>query len=174
MKKLVVILLTLGMVLSMFACAAPATTPTEPAPAAEATEAPAAEAAAPADAAPMYIPVMAKGFQHQFWQAVKTGAEAAAKDLGVEIYFDGPASETEIDAQVNMVKKDIKVKQGVDKDTAKKVVKIIKDTGLKVQASIMDEQVRVTGKKIDDLQELISILEKSQVGIPMQYENFRS
>ena len=52
----------------------------------------------------MYIPVMAKGFQHQFWQAVKAGADAAAADLGVEIYFDGPASETEIDAQVNMVK----------------------------------------------------------------------
>ena len=106
MKKLVVILLTLGMVLSMFACAAPATTE-EPAAAAEATEAPAAEEAAPADAAPMYIPVMAKGFQHQFWQAVKTGAEAAAKDFGVEIYFDGPASETEIDAQVNMVKNEL-------------------------------------------------------------------
>ena len=106
MKKLVVILLTLGMVLSMFACAAPATTE-EPAAATEATEAPAAEAAAPAEEAPMYIPVMAKGFQHQFWQAVKTGAEAAAKDLGVEIYFDGPASETEIDAQVNMVKNEL-------------------------------------------------------------------
>ncbi len=108
MKKLVVILLTLAMVLSMFACAAPAATTEEPAPATEATEAPAAEATeAPADAAPMYIPVMAKGFQHQFWQAVKTGAEAAAKDLGVEIYFDGPASETEIDAQVNMVKNEL-------------------------------------------------------------------
>ena len=107
MKKLVVILLTLAMVLSMFACAAPAATTEEPA-ATEATEAPAAEATeAPADAAPMYIPVMAKGFQHQFWQAVKTGAEAAAKDLGVEIYFDGPASETEIDAQVNMVKNEL-------------------------------------------------------------------
>jgi ribose transport system substrate-binding protein len=106
MKKLVVILLTLGMVLSMFACAAPATTE-EPATAPEAVEAPAAEEAAPADAAPMYIPVMAKGFQHQFWQAVKTGAEAAAVDFGVEIYFDGPASETEIDAQVNMVKNEL-------------------------------------------------------------------
>ena len=52
----------------------------------------------------LYIPVMAKGFQHQFWVAVKTGAEAAAADYGVEIYFNGPASETEIDAQVNMVK----------------------------------------------------------------------
>ena len=106
MKKLVVILLTLCMVLGMFACAAPATTE-EPAAAAEATEAPVAEEAAPADAAPMYIPVMAKGFQHQFWQAVKTGAEAAAKDFGVEIYFDGPASDTEIDAQVNMVKNEL-------------------------------------------------------------------
>ena len=111
MKKLIVILLTLCMVLSMFACAAPATTTEEPAAATEATEAteaPAAEATeAATDAAPMYIPVMAKGFQHQFWQAVKTGAEAAAKDLGVEIYFDGPASETEIDAQVNMVKNEL-------------------------------------------------------------------
>jgi ribose transport system substrate-binding protein len=107
MKKLIVILLTLGMVLSMFACAAPATTTEEPAVATEATEAPAAEEAAATTDAPMYIPVMAKGFQHQFWQAVKTGAEAAAADYGVEIYFDGPASETEIDAQVNMVKNEL-------------------------------------------------------------------
>ena len=56
------------------------------------------------DGEKMFIPVMAKGFQHQFWQAVKTGADAAAADLGVEIYFDGPASETDIDKQVNMVK----------------------------------------------------------------------
>ncbi|MBP6427024.1 MAG: DUF520 family protein, partial [Bacteroidia bacterium] len=62
----------------------------------------------------------------------------------------------------------------IDKETAKKVVKIIKETEKKVQASIMDEQVRVTGKKIDDLQELISILEKSDVGMPLQFENFRS
>jgi len=107
MKKLIVILLTLGMVLGMFACAAPATTTEEPAVATEATEAPAAEEAAATTDAPMYIPVMAKGFQHQFWQAVKTGAEAAAADYGVEIYFDGPASETEIDAQVNMVKNEL-------------------------------------------------------------------
>ena len=50
---------------------------------------------------------MAKGFQHQFWQAVKAGADAAAAEYGVEIYFDGPASETEIDAQVNMVKNEM-------------------------------------------------------------------
>ncbi len=55
----------------------------------------------------LYIPVMAKGFQHQFWQAVAQGSEDAAADYGVEIYFDGPASETEIDAQVNMVKTEL-------------------------------------------------------------------
>ncbi len=58
----------------------------------------------------IYIPVMAKGFQHQFWQAVKAGADQAAKDLGVEIYFDGPASETEIAAQVNMIKQEMSKK----------------------------------------------------------------
>ena len=55
----------------------------------------------------LYIPVMAKGFQHQFWQAVKAGSDAAAADFGVEIYFDGPASETEIQAQVDMVKQEM-------------------------------------------------------------------
>lgn len=59
------------------------------------------------DSDKMYIPVMAKGFQHQFWQAVKAGADAAAKDYNVDIYFDGPASETEISAQVDMVKKEM-------------------------------------------------------------------
>lgn len=55
----------------------------------------------------LYIPVMAKGFQHQFWQAVKAGADAAASDFGVTIYFDGPASETDIASQVDMVKKEM-------------------------------------------------------------------
>ena len=55
----------------------------------------------------MYIPVMAKGFQHQFWQTVYAGAQAAAADYGVEIYFDGPASETNIDDQVEMLKSEM-------------------------------------------------------------------
>lgn len=55
----------------------------------------------------LYIPLMAKGFQHQYWQAVNTGAQDAAEALGVEIYFDGPPSETDIDAQVNMVKQEL-------------------------------------------------------------------
>ena len=93
---------------------------------------------------------------------VKQTLSSKSLDQGKELYASG-----------NMVKKDIKIKQGVDKDTAKKLVKIIKDTGMKVQPSIMDEQIRVTGKKIDDLQSLITLLEKAQVGIPLQFENFR-
>ena len=117
MKKLIALLLALVMVLALAACAAktePAktetttetTTTTEETTSTE--EAPAEETpAAETTGEKMYIPVMAKGFQHQFWQAVAKGSEDAAKDLGVEIYFDGPASETEIDAQVNMVKTEL-------------------------------------------------------------------
>jgi uncharacterized protein YajQ (UPF0234 family) len=54
------------------------------------------------------------------------------------------------------------------------VVKLIKDSGLKVQAQIMDETVRVTGKKIDDLQEVIALCRASDIGIPLQYENMRN
>jgi len=93
---------------------------------------------------------------------VKQALEPSCLDFGKELYASG-----------NMVKKDIKVKQGIDKDTARKIVKIIKESGMKVQSSIMDEQVRVTGKKIDDLQEIISIIKKSSLDLPLQYENFR-
>ncbi len=59
------------------------------------------------DNSSMYIPVMGKGFQHAFWQAVAQGAQQAADELGVEIYFNGPASETNIDEQVNMVRTEL-------------------------------------------------------------------
>ncbi len=94
---------------------------------------------------------------------VKQGLDSQCLDFGKELYASG-----------NMVKKDIKLKEGVDKDTGRKVVKIIKESGMKVQTSIMDLQVRVTGKKIDDLQKVISLLEKSDIGIPLQFDNFRN
>lgn len=68
------------------------------APAAPATQAP----QQPPQAEKMYIPVISKGFQHQFWQAVKQGAEQAATDLNVEITFEGPESEAMVDKQVEM------------------------------------------------------------------------
>jgi cyclic-di-GMP-binding protein len=73
-----------------------------------------------------------------------------------------------------MVKKDIKIRQGIDKETAKKIVKTIKDSGAKVQAAIMDDIVRVTAKKIDELQEVIAMLRKSEIETPLQFINMKS
>ena len=67
----------------------------------------------------------------------------------------------------------IKVKEGVDKELAKKIVKLIKDAKLKVQASIQGEQVRVTGKKRDDLQQVMAMLNGADLELPLQYNNFR-
>ena len=71
-------------------------------------------------------------------------------------------------------KKEVTVRNGLKQEDAKKVVKLIKDSGLKVQASINDDLVRVTGKKIDDLQEVIQASKGCVLGVPLQYENMRS
>jgi len=71
-------------------------------------------------------------------------------------------------------KKEISVRNGIKQEDAKKIVKLIKDTGLKVQASINDNLVRVTGKKIDDLQSVIQASRGLDLGIPLQVENMRS
>ena len=73
----------------------------------------------------------------------------------------------------NEARQSIIIKQGVDKELAKKITKIIKESKLKVQSSIQGEQVRVTGKKRDDLQEIISLLKNSNLNQPLQYVNFR-
>lgn len=67
----------------------------------------------------------------------------------------------------------IKVREGLDKEVAKKVVKLIKDSNIKVQAAIQGEQVRVTGKKRDDLQQVMAMLKASDIDMPLQYTNFR-
>ncbi|MBN8675998.1 MAG: YajQ family cyclic di-GMP-binding protein [Chitinophagales bacterium] len=70
-------------------------------------------------------------------------------------------------------KKEVIVRNGLKQEDAKKIVKHIKDAGLKVQASINDDIVRVTGKKIDDLQTVIQASKSWNLGIPLQYENMR-
>lgn len=70
-------------------------------------------------------------------------------------------------------KQPVKVKQGIDKELAKKIVKLIKDSGLKVQAAIQGEEVRVSGKKRDDLQSAIALLRSAKLDQPLQYVNFR-
>jgi uncharacterized protein YajQ (UPF0234 family) len=94
---------------------------------------------------------------------VKQGLDPKSLDSGKEQYASG-----------NMIRKEIKVKQGIDKETAKKIVKAVKDSKLKVEASIMDEQVRVQAKKIDDLQAVIALCRKEDFGLPLQYINMRS
>ncbi len=65
------------------------------------------------------------------------------------------------------------VREGLDKDTARKAVKKIKESKLKIQAAIQGEQVRVTGKKRDDLQQVMQLLREANLGIPLQFNNFR-
>lgn len=65
------------------------------------------------------------------------------------------------------------LKQGIDRDTSKKIVKLIKDKKLKVQAQVQGDKVRVTGKKRDDLQNVIATLKDQDLDRPLQYDNFR-
>ena len=70
-------------------------------------------------------------------------------------------------------KQQFTVKEGLDKDIARKIVKLIKESKIKVQAAIQDEQVRVTGKKRDELQQVMQLLREANLGIPLQFNNFR-
>jgi hypothetical protein len=67
----------------------------------------------------------------------------------------------------------VTLRQGIDSGLAKEIVKLIKDSKLKVQAAIQGEQVRVTGKKKDDLQDAIALLKSAKLELPLQFTNFR-
>ncbi|MDH5369573.1 MAG: YajQ family cyclic di-GMP-binding protein [Gammaproteobacteria bacterium] len=71
------------------------------------------------------------------------------------------------------VKQKVTIRQGLDKDLSRKVVKLIKEKKLKVQAAIQGDKVRVTGKKRDDLQQTIAVLKAADLEMPLQYDNFR-
>ena len=73
-----------------------------------------------------------------------------------------------------LVLQDIKIKEGIEKETAKKIITHIKQANNKVQAAINDDQIRVNGKKIDDLQDLIADSRQQDFQVPLQFENFRS
>ncbi|RYG10235.1 MAG: YajQ family cyclic di-GMP-binding protein, partial [Chitinophagaceae bacterium] len=77
-------------------------------------------------------------------------------------------------ASGNMIRKEIKIKEGIDKEAAKKIVAKIKASNLKVQASMMDDQVRVQSKSIDDLQKVISLCRGEDFGQPLQFINMRN
>ncbi len=74
---------------------------------------------------------------------------------------------------LNAARQQVLVQQGIESDVAKKIVKEIKNAKLKVQAQIQGDQVRVTGKKRDDLQKVIAMLKEKEYGLPLQFKNFR-
>ena len=76
-------------------------------------------------------------------------------------------------AQAGRAKQDINLKQGIDSDHAREIVKLVKDMKLKVQAQIMGDQVRVSGKKRDDLQSAIQAIRGRDLDLPLQFVNFR-
>ena len=94
---------------------------------------------------------------------IKQNLDAASLDFGKEQYASG-----------NMIRKEVSIKEGIDKETAKKIVAKIKASGSKAQASIMDDQVRVQSKSIDDLQAVISLCRKEDFGQPLQFINMRN
>ncbi len=96
-------------------------------------------------------------------RAMKQGIEASAFNFEKDAYPSG-----------KVVKKEVPVQNGLKQDDSKKVVKLIKESGLKVQVAIMDDIVRVTGKKIDDLQDVIALCRNSSLGLPLQFINMKS
>ncbi|HEY5670500.1 MAG TPA: ABC transporter substrate-binding protein [Anaerolineales bacterium] len=122
--------------------------------------APAAQPAAPAEpAAKPYIPVISKGFQHQFWQAVKLGAEQAATDLNVDITFEGPESEAMVDKQVEMFQTALDKKPAaiclaaVDSKAFQNLLEKAKDAGIPVVGfdSGVDSDIPVTTAATDNI-----------------------
>ncbi|QBQ56254.1 YajQ family cyclic di-GMP-binding protein [Nitrosococcus wardiae] len=81
------------------------------------------------------------------------------------------AQEPEISGK--RARQSIRVRQGIDKETARKIIKMVKESKLKVQAAIQGEQVRISGKKRDDLQQVIALLREANLELPLQYVNFR-
>ena len=94
---------------------------------------------------------------------VKRGVSLKSLDYGKEE-----------DASGGMKRQVIKIRQGIPSEKAKEITRLIKDLKLKVQAQIMEDMIRVTGKKIDDLQEAIQALKGKDLDITLQFVNMRS
>ena len=96
-------------------------------------------------------------------KSMKQGLAAEIYDLSKEPFQSG-----------KIVKKDIPVRNGISQEDAKKIIKLIKDEKFKVQASIMDDIVRVSGKKIDDLQAVIQATKGWNLGLALQFVNMKN
>ena len=96
-------------------------------------------------------------------RVVKQGIDGTALDFSAEEQAAGA-----------LVKKTVKVRAGIDKDASRKILKLIKDSKIKAEAQIQDEQVRVSSKKIDELQQVIALLRGADIGQPLQFVNMKS
>lgn len=94
---------------------------------------------------------------------MKQGLDAKSLDFGKETYASG-----------NMIRKEVSIKEGIDKETAKKIVAKIKESKIKAQASMMDDQVRIQSKSTDDLQKVISLCKSEDFDQPLQFINMRN
>ena len=95
-------------------------------------------------------------------KAVKRGIDTKAFEFGASERAGG-----------DMLRQEVKIVNGIDIEVARKVVKVVKDAKLKVQASIQGDEVRMTAKKRDDLQDVIALLKEADLGVPLQYVNMR-
>lgn len=95
-------------------------------------------------------------------RSMKQGLAAEVYDLSKEPFQSG-----------KVMKKEVLVRNGIKQEDAKKIVKLIKDSGLRVQASIMDDIIRISGKKIDDLQQVIQASKGWDLGLALQYVNMK-
>ncbi len=93
---------------------------------------------------------------------VKAGIDPLSLDRSKDFY---PSGKT--------VRKEIPLQQGIDREMAKKIIKAIKDAKIKAEPQIMDDQIRVSSKSINSLQEVISLCRKSDFGLPLQYINMK-
>src|SRR6195952_2606706 len=96
-------------------------------------------------------------------RSIKQGLAGEVYDLSKEPYQSG-----------KVVKQEVEVRNGIKQEDAKKIVKLIKDSGLKVQPAIMDDIIRVTGKKIDDLQDVIQAAKGWDIGLALQFVNMKA
>ncbi len=96
-------------------------------------------------------------------------AKAVRRSIEAEALTFGPPEK----AGGDMVRQTVSVTNGIDVETARKVVKLVKDTKLKVQAAIQGDEVRITGKQRDDLQDVIAALKETDLGMPLQFVNYR-
>jgi len=95
-------------------------------------------------------------------RVVKQGIDGTSLDFSEEEQASGA-----------LVKKTVKVRAGIDKEAGRKIIKAIKDAKLKVEVQMQDDQVRVSGKKIDDLQAVIALLRRTDIGQPLQFVNMK-